>query len=94
MRKHILFIVHLSIGNVCIAQDFNVGLGMTVGGVDKSYYVKKVDEQVGIRLFKKNYDAEFKKLFSECLELVLKLSKKLVWTKFDEDIEEYLDCKE
>lgn len=54
------------------SQTSGVGLGpvMITGGLDKSYYIRK--NNTAYRIRKGDYDAEFKKLYSDCPALTTK----------------------
>ena len=63
------------------------------GGEDKSFYVKKGDG-VAFRLYKKNYDKEFKNLFGDCPAVVKKYGEKIRWSEFEEAVAAHAaECK-
>ena len=72
--------------------------GVSVMGVpvkssdDKSYYVKKGDD-VAFRLYKKDYDENYQKLFGDCSKFYNKNKKVGKWSDFSETIFNYTkDC--
>lgn len=52
------------------------------GGEDKSYFVK-VGDEVSFKLYKKNYDKEFKHLFGDCPAVARKYGDKMRWIDFE-----------
>jgi len=57
--------------------------GITVaGGEDKSYFVK-VGNEVAFKLYKKNYDKEFKRLFGNCAPIARQFGDKKRWIDFE-----------
>ncbi|TRX52389.1 hypothetical protein FNH22_22010 [Fulvivirga sp. M361] len=60
-----------------------------VGGLDKSYYVKKAGEDAAFRLMKKNYREEFIKVFGDCDELVKKYRSDVKWSDLETHVYEY-----
>jgi len=68
------------------------GIQMT-GGDDKSYYVKKGDKPA-MRVKKKNYDDEFKNIFSDCPAFLEKNQKGERWKHFEMHVFTYTqECK-
>ncbi len=67
--------------------------GITVAGGDaKSYYVS-VGGKAAYRLYKKNYDAEYKKMYGGCDALKKKFDK-MKWSEFEEHIYSHnQECK-
>lgn len=77
------------------AETMRVGFGgMTLaGGDDKSYYVQ-VGDNVAKKLKKKDYDDEYKVLYTSCPSLLKKISEKIRWTEFAQHIYEFsFDCQ-
>lgn len=72
-------------------ETMSAGIGgvKLVGGLAKSYYVKKTDEKVAFRLKKKNYDEEFKSYFGDCKALMKKYGKDPRWSDFEKHVYEY-----
>ncbi len=68
--------------------------GVTVaGGEDKSYYVKKGNE-VAFKLYKKNYDKEFKDLLGDCPTVTKKYGDKTRWSDFEAAVAAHAtECK-
>lgn len=63
-----------------------------VGGDDKSYYVQ-VGSEIGFRLFKKNYDEEFARMFKDCPSFSEKI-KNPTWSDLEKNIYDYTkECK-
>lgn len=61
----------------------SIGLGpASLGGDDKSYYVKKNGAQTAIRLKKKDYNTEFMAFFGDCE--AVKISKRNRWADLAE----------
>ncbi len=82
-----------------VYQDFQAGETMSlgvggvsvVGGLDKSYYVKKQSAKAAVRLKKKDYDTEFQGFFSSC-KSVSKLDPK--WSEFVNHVHTFAtECK-
>lgn len=64
--------------------------GMTlVGGLDKSYYIKKAGEDVAVRLKKKDYKEQFNEIFAECPTLIEKYGANPRWADLEKLIYEY-----
>lgn len=72
------------------AETMRAGFGgMTMaGGDDKSYYVQ-VGDNVAKKLKKKDYDDEYKVLYSSCPTLLTKVGEKVRWTEFSKNVYEY-----
>jgi hypothetical protein len=63
------------------------------GGEDKSYYVQ-VGDKTAVRTKKKDYDRLFKEFYSDCPELIEKISKNPKWNDFAKHVYAYtFDCK-
>ncbi|MCB0704473.1 MAG: hypothetical protein KDC34_04150 [Saprospiraceae bacterium] len=73
------------------SETMSVGVaGITVvGGLDKSYYVKKAGDEVAFIVEKKSYDEQFKLIFSDCPELIAKYKEGLRWADFPTHVWEY-----
>lgn len=67
-----------------------IGYGLSIGGLEKSYYVKKGDK-TAVRVKKATFQKEYSKLFGDCPELMER--KVDVWSKFDETVKVYNDFK-
>ena len=70
----------------------SLGVGgiKVVGGLEKSYYVKKKSAKAAVRLKKKDYDTEFQGFFSSC-KSVSKLDPK--WSEFVNHVHTFAtDC--
>lgn len=64
-----------------------------VGGLDKSYYLKKSGEDVAVRLKKKEYKKQFNEIFAECPDLIKKYGENPKWEDLEQLIYEYsVDC--
>lgn len=61
-----------------------------VGGIAKSYYVKKGNE-IAYKLEKKNYEDEFKSLYEDCAEILTKYAK-MSWSELETHIFEHSRC--
>lgn len=72
----------------------SVGVGgITVaGGEDKSYYVK-TGSAPAIRLYKKNYEKEFKRLFGDCQAVMDKYGKKIRWSEIEAAVAAHAACE-
>lgn len=70
-------------------ETMSVGVGAfdVAGGDKKSYYIKYGD--VAYRIYKKNYDEEYKLIFKDCPALVEKLDAKAKWTDLAKHIYEF-----
>lgn len=68
---------------------FGIGGVDLVGGLDKSYYVKKTGDKAAFRLMKKNYKEEFLKVFGDCEELVKKYGGDIEWSDLETHVYEY-----
>ena len=76
-------------------ETMSLGIGGidVVGGLDKSYFVKKGNEPA-YKLKKKDYDEEFKLFYSDCQALLDKYGSNLKWKDFVTHVFEYTkDCK-
>ncbi len=73
----------------------SVGIGgvKLAGGLAKSYFVKKAGEKVAFELKKKNYDEEFKLIFSDCPALIEKYGDNPKWADLEKHVIEYSQCK-
>jgi hypothetical protein len=64
--------------------------GITVaGGLDKSYYIKKSDDELAIRLFKRDYNEMFVTLFGDCPEVMGAYGDNIKWSELETHIYEY-----
>lgn len=72
-----------------------VGDITVVGGLDKSYYIKKEGDKSAYRLFKNDYKDQFKTLFGDCPEFMAKYSDNIKWSDLETHIFEYtqMTCK-
>ncbi|WP_378186731.1 hypothetical protein ACE939_00100 [Aquimarina sp. W85] len=71
-------------------ETMSIGVGpLKAGGIAKSYYVKKANEKVAVRLKKKDYDEEFAMYFADCPELIEKYGEKVKWSQFALHVYEY-----
>jgi hypothetical protein len=68
----------LSIGDITVA-----------GGLDKSYYIKKSDDELAIRLFKRDYKEMFITLFGDCPEVMDAYGDNIKWSELETHIYEY-----
>ena len=65
-----------------------VGGFRLVGGDAKSYYFKKGDD-VAFRLYKKNYDDEWKNLYGNCPKLMSAFKDKMGWSSIENHVYYY-----
>lgn len=64
--------------------------GMTLaGGLDKSYYIKKDNEEVAKKIKKKEYKKDMEELFSECPSVIEKYGDNPKWAGFEQFIYDY-----
>ena len=85
-----------SSGNIRVYSDpfakETAGIGFAgvnvVGGDDKSYYVK-VGDKTAFRLYKKDYEDEFKNIFAGCQPVLDAFGKDIVWTQFAKAVAMY-----
>ena len=59
------------------------------GGLDKSYYIRKVKEEKAYKLHKRDYKTEFKKLFGDNEAFMEEYADKVNWNEFDEHVFHY-----
>lgn len=77
-------------------ESASIGIGGidVAGGNDKSYFIKKVNENSAYKIEKKNYDEEFKMIFSDCPSLIEKYGDNPKWSDLATHIYEYTNaCK-
>ena len=65
---------------------------LKVGGLDKSYFVKK-GNAAAEKFTKKEYDENYKSLYAGCASLLKKLDTKLEWSGFANHVWEYQRCE-
>ncbi|MDQ3016037.1 MAG: hypothetical protein M3R25_04870 [Bacteroidota bacterium] len=68
-----------------------VGPVTVAGGNDKSYYMLLNGSKAAFRLYKKNYNDEFKGMWSKCPSLIKKYPK-VTWGEFTDHIIAYNSC--
>jgi hypothetical protein len=73
-------------------ESASIGVGpVKAGGYEKSYYMKKSDEQVAYMIKKKDYKKEFAPLWSNCSDMTK--YEKVSWKQLVEHILTYSECK-
>jgi hypothetical protein len=72
-------------------ETMSAGVGgiALVGGLDKSYYIKKEDEDAAWRLFKKDYKEKFAEMFGDKPEFVNKYKGNINWSDLEKHLYEY-----
>jgi len=71
----------------------SVGGIKVAGGIDKSYYAKKVGDKLAIKLEKKNYKDEFKNLYGDCKAVMKEFGADPKWKDFAKHVQAYTDCE-
>jgi hypothetical protein len=74
-------------------ETMSLGVGglTLVGGLDKSYYVKKENDKGAYRLYKKDYKEQFEILFGDCPDFMAKYGEKTSWSDFEEHVNAYTE---
>jgi hypothetical protein len=79
--------------NPWAGETMSVGIGpMKVGGIDKSYFIKKGDSPA-VKYTKKEYEEEISKLFADCPEVIKTYGKAAEWNKLDRAVYLHASCK-
>lgn len=72
-------------------ESASIGIaGVTVaGGLEKSYYIKKGDQEIAKRIKMKEYKKDMEELFSECPSVIQKYGDAPNWSEFEQFIYDY-----